>query len=290
MAAIAEIDLAAIAGLENGRRIGKADVEREISRRRGGPTPRPTAQPASAQSAAGNSPIASTPAGFEDTPLSAMRRVTAVRLQQSKQTIPHFYVRIDCVLDALMELRARVNANGMAGKLTVTDFVVRAAALALRRVPEANSSWIDTGVRVYDRADIAVAVNTAEGLITPVVRDADRKNLETISRELKALSERARAGRLQPAEYSGGTFTISNLGMHGVTSLYPIINPPQSCILGVGAVEERPIVIGGQLAVGRVLSCTLAADHRALDGATGARFLTELRRYLEDPLSMVFEA
>jgi pyruvate dehydrogenase E2 component (dihydrolipoamide acetyltransferase) len=290
MAEVAKIDLEEIDGAADGRRIVKADIEREISRRRVGSAPEMTSRPVSAGASIGDLAIASMSAAFEDKALTGMRRVTAGRLQQSKQTIPHFYLLVDCVADALMDMRSRLNANGTILQLTVTDFVVRAAALALRRVPEANSSWIDSAVRVYNRADISVAVNTPQGLVTPVVREADRKDLATISRELKALSERARLGRLQPAEYAGGTFTVSNLGMYGVTSLYPIINPPQSCILGIGAAEQRAIVSDGQLAVGRVISCTLAADHRALDGATGARFLGEFRRYIEDPLLMVFEA
>jgi pyruvate dehydrogenase E2 component (dihydrolipoamide acetyltransferase) len=288
IAAIAQIAIEDIAP-ERGQRVRKADVEREITRRRGPQTPQTlptvgTATPTPFEPSIG---LGSGP--FQDKPLSAIRRVTARRMQQAKQTIPHFYLQSDCRADELLELRARLNArNGQ--KLTLTDFTVRAAALALRRVPDAGAAWIETGVRVFEHADIAVAVATPEGLITPVVRDAGRKGIEAISREIKLLSERARAGRLQPAEYSGGTLTISNLGMYGVTSIYPIINPPQSCILGIGAVEQRPIVSNGQLAVGHMFSITLAADHRALDGAVGAEFLREFRTFIEDPLSMVMES
>lgn len=269
MAAIVGLDLRVIER-DPGVRLGKADVEREIARR-GSP----------------RLPPGSASAPFREVPLSPMRRVTAARLRQSKQEVPHFYLQADCVVDRLMELRARLNAARDGTALTVTDFFIRAAALALRKVPEANASWTDAGVRVYERADIAVAVSTPHGLITPVIREADRKGLESISREMKSLSERARAGQLQPAEYGTGTFTISNLGMYGITSLYPIINPPQSCILGVGTVESRPVAVDGRVSVGRVVSCTLAGDHRALDGVDGARFLAALRGYLEDPFSMI---
>jgi pyruvate dehydrogenase E2 component (dihydrolipoamide acetyltransferase) len=289
MAEMAGIDLAALEP-EIGRRIGKVDVERAIVSRTGAVRPRASQPPvdrASSMTIAGTF-AGPAPAPFRDVALSPARRVTAVRMRQSKEEIPHFYLHIDCNVAALMDLRERINTGGHA-RLTVTDFLIRAAALALRKVPEANASWSETGVRVYDRADIAVAVSTPQGLITPVIRGADGKSLDTISREMKALSQRARAGQLQPAEYNGGTFTLSNLGMYGVTSLSPIISPPQSCILGVGAVEPRPIVIDGQVTVGRVVSCTLAADHRALDGDTGARFLAALRRHLEEPFSAIFE-
>jgi len=212
-----------------------------------------------------------------------MRRVAAARLQEAKQTVPHFYLRIECAADAVLEFKTRVNAHSDELKVTLTDIIVRAAALALRKVPLANSTWADNAVRVYDSADIAVAVNTPTGLITPIVRRADRKGLAAISRELKALTERAREGKLKPEEYTGGTFTVSNLGMYGVESLYAIINPPQSCILGIGAAVRRPVVRGDQVTIGTILTCTLSADHRAIDGATGAELLAEFRELIEQP-------
>ena len=212
-----------------------------------------------------------------------MRRVTAERLQAAKQTIPHFYLSTDCDMDAALRLRARVNEREPNPALTLTDFIVRAAALALREVPAANSSWADGAVRLYDAADIAVAVDTPNGLITPIIRKADRKGLQAISRELKSLSARAREGELAPEEYTGGTFTISNLGMYGVDSLYAIVNPPQSCILGVGAARPRPIVAGDTVAVATIAACTLSADHRAIDGATGAGLLAAIRTFIEEP-------
>jgi pyruvate dehydrogenase E2 component (dihydrolipoamide acetyltransferase) len=211
-----------------------------------------------------------------------MRRVAAARLQQAKQQIPHFYLQVDCNVSELVRLRARLNAQRTSG-LTFTDFLIVACALALRDVPRANAMWVDETIRVYRVIDIALAVNTAKGLITPVVRNCLGRELDDVSREVKRLTERARAGQLSPDEYNGGTFTISNLGMFGISTATPILNPPQCCILGVGAIEKRPVAVGDGLAVGDVMSCTLAADHRAIDGATGAELLHTIRRHLEDP-------
>jgi pyruvate dehydrogenase E2 component (dihydrolipoamide acetyltransferase) len=233
---------------------------------------------------AGPAPAVNT-APYEVQPLSAARRVTAERLTHAKQTIPHFYLRIECAMDHVAQVRQELNARGDE-KFPLTAFTIRAAALALQRVPAANSAWIDGAVRVYNTADIAVAVNTSSGLMAPIVRQAERKSLQTIAREMQALASRARDGQLRPEDYAGGTFTISNLGMYGVTSLYPIINPPQSCILGIGALEERPVVRDHALAVGAVMSCTLSADHRAIDGVAGAEFLAAFRQLIEDPWAL----
>ena len=283
MAIVAGVDLGEIRGSGPAGRVGKVDVERVLRERRGLPAGRAAAPAVSRKAPASSPSVAPASAGFDEQPLSQMRRVVAARLTEAKQTIPHFYLQIDCTVDALLEARARIREADPDLKLTVTDCVVRAAALALGKVPLANSAWAETAVRVYDSADIAVAVNTPAGLITPVIRSAETKGLATISRELKALTDRARAGQLQPEEYTGGTFTISNLGIYGVTSLYPIVNPPQSCILGVGATIQRPVVRDGAVTVGTVMSCKLSADHRALDGATGAKLLAEFRRLIEHP-------
>ena len=285
MAAAAGIDLATIRGTGRGGRIGKADVERAIGAQRRTPAPEapPPATPPPTAVTRQTSDLAAAEQTYRDEPLSAMRRVTATRLQQAKQSVPHFYLRVDCRVDAALALRSRINAELPDTGLTLTGILVRAAALALRRVPQANSTWADNALRVYAAADIAVAVDTPQGLITPIIRGADRKGLGAIARELQTLSERARAGALTPDEYTGGTFTISNLGMYGVESLYAIVNPPQSCILGVGAAVRRPVVIGDELAVGTVSTCTLSADHRAIDGATGARLLAAFRQFIEEP-------
>lgn len=290
MGTVAGLDLSEVRGTGPSGRIGKTDVERVLRERQHVPAVKAATaeQPVVApHTAPAQEPPVQVTAQFEERPLSAMRRVTAARLVHAKQTIPHFYLQIECAADAMVDLQARANARGADLKLTVTDFVVCAAALALRKVPLANSSWADNAIRVYETADIAVAVATPTGLITPIVREADHKGLATISHELKALAERARAGQLRPEEYTGGTFTVSNLGMYGVQSLYAIVNPPQSCILGVGAVQQQPVVRGGELAIGAVMMCTLSADHRAIDGATGAELLAEFRRLIEDPWLLV---
>ena len=286
MAAAAGLDLGQVKGTGRGGRIGKADVERALAPR-AAPAPAP---PLAAPSRRDSEPqSAASTAGVREVPLSAMRRVTAERLQAAKQTIPHFYLSADCAMDAAMRMRAVVNEREPDLGLTLTDFIVRAAALALREVPAANSSWSEGAVRLYDSADIAVAVDTPQGLITPIIRQADGKDLRTISEELKALSARARAGALAPEEYNGGTFTISNLGMYGVDSLYAIVNPPQSCILGVGAVRKRPVVSGDSVAVAATATCTLSADHRTIDGATGARMLAAFRTFIEEPALLALQ-
>ena len=220
-----------------------------------------------------------------------MRRVTARRTAEAKRSAPHFYLEVECAVDRLLARRGAGNAAAgggpsaaaRAGAPTVNDVVVHAAALALREVPLANSAWTGDAVRVYDRVDLAVAVTTPAGLVTPVVRAADTRTLAEIAGELRRLAADARAGRLPPADYQGGTCTISNLGMYGVAGLYAILNPPQACILGVGAVTERPVVRDGAIAVGSTMKVTLSADHRAIDGATGAELLRALKGLLEDP-------
>lgn len=278
MAQIAGIDLSTIPA--QGRRITKADVE-AVLLNRGMVTRTP---PAGAVAAAPPIPVPAIGV-FEDVPASVMRRVTAQRLQQSKQTVPHFYLQTNCRVDKLLALRQQMNASG-AVKITVTDLIVAAVALAVRRVPAVNSAWLGEGVRVYQSVDIAVAVATPQGLITPVVRGCESRPVAAISRDLKELSEKARNGKLKPEEYTNGTFTISNLGMYGVTSITPILNPPQCCILGVGATESVPVVENGAIVPGHVMSLTLAADHRAIDGVTGAEFMQQLRKLIEDPIAI----
>ena len=225
---------------------------------------------------------------FVEIPLTTMRKVIARRLAESKATVPHFYLEVDCEIDALLDLRERLNAEGEGQyRLSVNDFVIKAAALALRQVPDANSAWAEDAILQFEDVDISVAVATDGGLLTPIIRQADRAALSGISAQVKTLAERARAGQLQPAEYKGGSFTISNLGMFGVRAFAAIINPPQSCILAVGAAESRPVVKGGVCVAATVMSCTLSVDHRAVDGAVGARFLSAFKALIEQPLRVL---
>ena len=278
MAELAGLDLAAVAGSGDGGRVMKVDVELALRASRDG-----VAAPAPADAPAPAAPAPPPDLPHADRPLTAMRRVTARRTAEAKRSAPHFYLEIECAADGLPAPRGVAGPGGESGALTVNDVVVRAAALALRQVPLANSAWTGDAVRVYGRVDLAVAVATPAGLVTPVIRGADARTLAEISAELRRLAAAARAGRLRPADYQGGTCTISNLGMYGVSSLYAILNPPQSCILGVGAVRERPVVRGGAVTVGSTMTVTLSADHRAIDGATGAELLRAFKTLIEDP-------
>lgn len=265
------IDLAALRGSGPNGRIVKVDVERALA----APAPR----------AAAPLPAAAAPAAV-DVPHSAMRRVIAQRLSEAKRNIPHFYLRIDCDVDALLELRRQLDAQAGV-KPSVNDFVVKAVALALRRMPAVNASWGDDAMRRHGSVDVSVAVATPGGLMTPIVRDADAKRVAEIGAEIAELAARAKEGRLKPEEYQGGGFTVSNLGMYGIPEFYAIVNPPQAAILAVGACEQRPVVRDGALAVGTRMTCTLSADHRVVDGALGAEFLATLRSLLEAPLALL---
>ena len=274
MAAQAGLDLTAISGSGPGGRIVKVDIEAAM-------TPR-LASAAAAAAAGPREPA------FTLEPLSQMRKTIARRLSESKQTVPHFYLTVDCELDVLLALRKSLNdkADG-AYRLSVNDLVIKAVAVALKRVPAANASYGEEGLKLYHSADISVAVATERGLITPVIRNAGEKGLETISGEMKALAAKAQEGKLMPEDYLGGTFSISNLGMYGVKQFEAVINPPQACILAVGAGEERPVVKDGALAVATVMSVTLSVDHRAVDGAIGAEYLAAVKRLIEDPVTML---
>ncbi len=277
----AGLDLSNLSGSGPNGRIVKRDVEAAITS--GVPSVAPAAGPA---------PVAVEGiGGYTEVENSTMRKVIATRLLESKQTVPHFYLTIDCQIDELLAMRKKLNSAAPDGdggyKISVNDFVVRAVGLALRQVPAANASWTDEAIRLYNDVDVSVAVATPNGLITPVVRNANEKGLATISNEVKDLAERARDGKLMPEEYQGGGFTISNLGMYGVKDFAAIINPPQSCILAVGAGEQRPVVKDGALAVATVMTCTMSVDHRSVDGAVGAQFLAAFKRMIEEPLTMM---
>lgn len=226
---------------------------------------------------------------YNSLPNNNMRKVIAQRLQESKQQVPHFYLSIDCQIDSLMEIRAQINqefGDDKAKKLSINDFVILASALALKQVPEANSSWIEEAIIQYNNIDVSVAVSIEGGLITPVLKNADQKDIFAISNEMKFLANKARKGDLQPHEYQGGGFTVSNLGMFGVRDFYAIINPPQSCILSVGASEQKTIVKNGEIEVATIMSLGLSCDHRVVDGTVGAKFLQSLKKFIESPILM----
>ena len=225
---------------------------------------------------------------FERVRHTAMRRVIAQRLTESKQTVPHFYLTVDCEIDALLETRREINARAPDGvKISVNDVVVKALAAALHRVPDANASWTEEGLLKFSRVDIAVAVAVPNGLVTPVVRAAETKGLAAISAEMADFAARARNGKLLPEEYRGGTSSVSNLGMFGIRQFDAVINPPHATILAVGAGEQRPVVKGGALSVATVMTCTLSCDHRVVDGALGARLLGEFKALAECPAAML---
>ena len=221
-------------------------------------------------------------------PNSQMRRMIASRLQDSKQTAPHFYLTVDCEIDALLAARRQMNDQAPEGvKISVNDLVIRAAAMALIKVPKANASWEGENTRLFTHADIAMAVAVDGGLVTPVIWAAEKKGLAEIASVSRDLATRARDGKLAPEEFTGGSFTISNLGMYGVREFAAVINPPQGAILAVGAGEQRPVVKDGQLAVATVMTVTLSADHRVVDGAVGAEWLQAFKGYVEAPVTML---
>lgn len=217
---------------------------------------------------------------------NSMRRTIAKRLSQSKSEVPHFYLRARCQVDALLALRKEINA-ARETPVSINDFVVRATAVALAQVPQMNVSWREDGVHEFERVDISVAVDTPNGLYTPIVRDAANKPVSRISAEIRELAKLARNSQLQPSQYQGGTFSVSNLGMFGVDEFDAIINPPQAAILAVGGVKAVALVKDGEVVVGRVMDVVLSIDHRAVDGAVGARYLAALRALIEHPLSML---
>ena len=302
MAKQAGIDLASLKGSGPNGRIIRIDVE---AAHKGG-TATPAVSPAEA--AAAREPVApeaaaapampppSKPAAITAphrlVPNSQMRKVISRRLTESHQQVPNFFVTLDMEIDTLLKLRGELNAKlpkegPGAQKLSVNDFVIKAAAAALRRVPKLNASYTEDAMVLYDDIDISVAVSMPDGLITPIIRRADQKGLATISAEMKNLGARAKAGKLKPEEFQGGTFSISNLGMFGTKQFTAIINPPQAAILAVGAGEQRPVVKNGALAVATVMTCTLSVDHRVADGALGAEWMAAFKAIVEDPLSLM---
>jgi pyruvate dehydrogenase E2 component (dihydrolipoamide acetyltransferase) len=299
IAAQSGVDIAALQGSGPRGRIVKADVE--AAQKSGGakapakeaakaPAVQPAAAPATGVAPLPDARLFYKEGEYEEIPHDAMRKTIARRLTSAKMLIPHFYLTVDCNIDALMEMRALLNArapkeNGY--KLSVNDFVVKASALALMRVPEVNASWTDTAILRHKHADVGVAVALDFGLITPIVFGAEGKGLAVISNEVKLLAERARNKKLKPQEYEGGGFSVSNLGMFGIRDFTAVINPPQSAILAVGAGEQRAVVQNGILKTATMMTVTMSCDHRVIDGATGARFLQSFKSFIEEPAAML---
>ena len=274
-----ELDLATLQGSGPQGRVIRADVEAALAARA---APAAPAAPALVPAAG-----AAGPEEVERVPLSAMRRTIARRLAESTRTIPHFFLTRTVDATELMALRRqlvqRLEAAGDETRISLNDLVVKAAALALVRVPEVNVSFSEEALVRHRRVHVGIAVALDEGLIVPVLRDADQKSLGQLSREARALVAQARAGQLAPAEYTGGTFTVSNLGMYGIEQFQAVINPPEAAILAVGAVPRQPVEHEGQMALRERMTLTISIDHRAVDGATGARYLQELKQLLEEP-------
>ncbi len=299
----AGIDLAAVTGSGPHGRVVKSDVEAAVS---GGgakaaapaaaaAAPQAAAAPAAAPKGASEEAVLKLfeQGSYELVPHDNMRKTIARRLVESKQTVPHFYVTVDCELDALMALRAQLNDaaprkdSAPAYKLSVNDMVIKAMALALRDVPDANVSWTDNNMVKHKHADVGVAVSIPGGLITPIIRKAELKTLSAISNEMKDLGKRAKDRKLKPEEYQGGTTSVSNMGMMGVKDFAAVINPPHATILAVGAGEQRVVVKKGEMAIATVMSVTLSTDHRCVDGALGAQLLQAFKGYIENPMGML---
>jgi pyruvate dehydrogenase E2 component (dihydrolipoamide acetyltransferase) len=295
IAATKGVDLSTLSGTGPRGRIVKSDVENA----KPGAAKPVAGAPATAGGIPGVAPLPDArllyPAGsYVETPHDSMRKAIAKRLTSAKTLIPHYYLTVDCNLDALMAVREKMNAaapkskeKGPAYKLSVNDFIIKASAMALMKHPDVNASWTDTAILRHKDADVGVAVALDFGLITPIIFKAQSKGLVEISAEVKSLAARAKEKKLKPNEYEGGGFSVSNLGMYGIKNFTSIINPPQSCIIAVGAGEERAIVKDGKLDIGVVMTVTMSADHRVVDGGTGAKFLQTLKAFIEEPASML---
>jgi pyruvate dehydrogenase E2 component (dihydrolipoamide acetyltransferase) len=275
VAALEGVDIGMVAGTGPHGRVVKEDVLK-----------------AKSSGGTGRGRVMRNPVEFTKISNSTMRKVIARRLTESKQQVPHFYLTVECELNRLLDIRKDINfeAEAIAGKekkpaykTSVNDFVIKAVGLALKKIPAANASWYDDAIVQYNNVDISVAVAIEGGLITPIVKNADQKSVITISTEMKDLAARARTGKLAPEEFQGGGFSISNLGMFGVKNFAAIVNPPQGCILAVGAGEDRAVVRHGQMVIRNIVEVTLSVDHRVVDGAIGAEFLAAFKHYIESP-------
>ena len=282
LAAERGVDLAGLRGSGPNGRIVRLDVEAAAVA-----TSASSTAPVAVAAANPSASSSISTAAYVEIPNNNMRRMIAKRLSDAKQSIPHYYLTIDCAIDALQKLRQEIKDCPDGAKLSVNDFVIKAAALALAKLPGVNASWTETAIRRYSTVDVSVAVATPTGLITPIVRNAERKGLAQISAEIKDLGLRARSGKLAAEDYQGGGFTISILGMYGIREFAAIINPPQSAILAVGVAEQRAVVKDGVLAIATMMTCTLSADHRVVDGALGAEYLAAFKKLIEHPLTLL---
>ncbi|AUA56145.1 Dihydrolipoyllysine-residue acetyltransferase component of pyruvate dehydrogenase complex [Achromobacter spanius] len=282
LARLMGVDLQALTGSGPNGRIVRVDIEHVAQDR----TASTTKLAASSDTA-----VATHAHAGRLTPHTSMRATIARRLVQSKQQIPHFYLTVDCRMDTMLAARESLNRSAQIGpdpiRYSLNDLLLLAVSRAVARVPEINAQWTDEGVLRLEQIDLSIAVALDTGLITPILRDAGRKGLHDIATQVRQLTEQARGGRLRPEQFEGGSLTVSNLGMHGVQSFAAIINPPQAAILAAGAVTRQPVVDGDALAIGHVMSLTLSADHRVVDGAVGARFLKEVRHFLEHPIELI---
>ncbi|CDM64987.1 pyruvate dehydrogenase complex dihydrolipoamide acetyltransferase [Pyrinomonas methylaliphatogenes] len=279
MAAEAGINLRTLKGSGPGGRIIKRDIEAAIEASR-------QAAPRLAEAAPAQ-PIPSEAAPYEEVPLTEMRRTIARRLASSIGPVPHFFLTTEIEMDRAIELRRSLNELDPELNISLNDIIVKVAAAALMQHPQVNASFQERAIRYYKQADIGVAVALEDGLITPVVRAANLKSLGTISREIRELAERARARKLKPEEYTGATFSVSNLGMFGIDEFTAIINPPEAGILAVGAAQPKPVVRDGEIVIRQMMRVTMSCDHRIIDGATGAQFLQTFKRLLENPLRLL---
>jgi pyruvate dehydrogenase E2 component (dihydrolipoamide acetyltransferase) len=283
MAAEAGIDLRSLSGSGPGGRIIKRDIESAISgggaKGQTAATP-PSVQPLEKAQVAGAS-------AFRDEPLSVMRKTIARRLVTSIGPVPHFFLTTEIEMDRVVEMRRRINDLDPELKISINDVIIKVAAVALIQHPQVNASFQESVLRFYEHADIGVAVAIEDGLITPVVRAADQKSLSAIAHEVRDLAERARSRKLQPEEYTGASFSVSNLGMLGIDEFTAVINPPEGAILAIGAVTAKPVVRDGEIVVRQMMRVTMSCDHRVIDGATGAKFLQTFKKILENPLYLV---
>ena len=279
MAEQSDLDLSKISGTGPNGRIVKADIETALRSR--------TQTELQVSSPLADDSQSLVAGSFTKTPNTNMRKIIARRLTESKQNIPHFYLSIDCEIDSLLQVRKELNDRSNSYNLSINDFIIRASAIALQKVPRANASWTDDATIFHKQADISVAVAIEGGLITPIISSAESKGLVLISDEVKDLTNRARSGALKPEEYQGGSFSVSNLGMYGVKEFAAVINPPQAAILAVGVGNKRPVVKNDALAIASIMNCTLSCDHRVVDGAVGAQWLEVFKGLIEDPLTML---